>query len=348
MSHVRSLGLQWQLAAVMILTGLLQLLMVASGYLLGANAGLQPAAALGAGLGAGTAVGLAGTILVFRITRTVKLRLREAGRMAGRIARGNFRVRIDAGPADDVGWLEEQLNLMAGHLEAAVGELRDLAEQNRRLGEEAGRGSALEERARMARELHDTVNQQLFVLVMRIAAARRRVEQIGGEAASLVSELDALEELACQAHTQTRELILQLRPVTLGQQGLGAALHEYLNRTASSEEWEVEEDIDLSISLQVSAEQNLFRIAQEALNNVSKHASARKVGVKLVKGEAGVILTVKDDGAGFDRKDGIRPTAVGLPGIQERVEALGGKLSITSSPGKGTEITVTAPTAKVN
>ena len=228
MSLERSFGLQWKLAFIYLAVGLLSSALIGAGYLVGNYLGLRPASALGAGLAAGIAVGLGGSAAGFLVARAMKLRLWEAGHMAGRIARGDFSARLPVGPADEVGWLEEQLNQMAGHLEAAVGELRTLAEQNRRLAEEAGRGAAMEERARLARDLHDTVNQQLFALAMRAAAVRRTLDQVEGLAASVTPDLAALEELARQAHSQTRELILQLRPVTLDQQGLGPALREYV------------------------------------------------------------------------------------------------------------------------
>ena len=175
MSQEPRLGLQWKLVILYLAAGLFSSGVVAAGYLAGTYLGLQPTSALGAGLAAGVAVGLTGSVVGSMIARSLKLRLWEAGLMAGRIARGDFQARLSVGPADEIGWLEEQLNQMAGHLETAVAESRALAEQNRRLAEEAGRGAALEERTRLARDLHDTVNQQLFALAMRAAAARRRL-----------------------------------------------------------------------------------------------------------------------------------------------------------------------------
>lgn len=343
MSQERVFGLQWRLAAVYLAAGLCGPALVAAGYLAGTSLGLRPLSALAIGLAAGLLVGLAGTVAGSMIARSVKLRLWEAGRMAGQIARGELRARIDTGPPDEVGWLEEQLNRMAVHLETAVIDLRKMAEQNRLLGEEAGRGAALEERARLARDLHDTVNQQLFALAMRTAAVRRRLADNNHEMTEVLTELELLENLARQAHSQTRELILQLRPVTLDQQGLGAALDEYVINMASREGWEVSREIDLSIRPDGNAAESFFRIAQEALHNIAKHAGSRNVRVKLARVDDGVMLSIKDDGAGFDPGAGFRPTAVGLRGIMERAAAMGGKSHIDSAPGRGTEITVVAP-----
>ncbi|HYG57142.1 MAG TPA: histidine kinase [Symbiobacteriaceae bacterium] len=336
-----SLGLQWKLAAVYLAVGLLSTGMVAAGYYAGTAFGMAPASALGAGIAAGLVVGLLGSITGFMMARTLKRRLWEAGDMASRIARGDFGARLPMGNGDEVGWLEEQLNAMASHLETAMHNLQQLAEQNRRLAEEAGRGAALEERARLARDLHDTVNQQLFVLAMRAAAARKRLER--GDVEAVAPDLATLEELARQAHGEARKLILQLRPTTLEQQGLGPALAEYVKATAAKEGWQVEDGIDQTVRVGGKAGENLFRVAQEALNNVSKHAMAHTVWVRLERNAQGVLLQLRDDGQGFDPRAGVRPTAVGLAGMQERVEALGGTLRVRSSRSEGTEVTVTLP-----
>ena len=342
MNRVRSFGLQWRLAVIFLAVGAAGSLTALAVYKALRYTDFTESYSLGLGLVAGVLVGLAGAVIGSMITRSVKLRLWEAGRMANRIARGDYRARLETGPDDEVGWLEEQLNQMGSQLETAVNALRDLAEQNRRLGEEAGRGAALEERMRLARDLHDTVNQQLFVLAMRTAAVRRRLEQAGGEAALLEPEAAGLENLARQAHSQIRELILQIRPVTLEKEGLGAALREYVINTAEREGWKVTEEIDPSIFPGRLTGESLFRIAQEALNNISKHAAANNITVKLVKEENNIKLNISDDGAGFNPESPFSPTAVGLSGIRERAAAIGGRVSINSAPGKGTELIVIA------
>jgi len=342
-SAERSLGLQWRLAAIYILIGAASSSAAMAAYLAGRYFGLDLTKALGLGFGAGFLCGLIGAIIGSMLARSVKLRLWEAGRMAGHIARGNYQARLEMGADDEVGWLEEQLNQMAVQLENAISSLRELAEQNRRLGEEAGRGAALEERMRLARDLHDTVNQQLFVLAMRTAATKNRLGKAGNEAALLVPEMEELENLARQAHSQIRELILQIRPVALDKEGLGAALNDYVRNTAEREGWVVTAEIDSLIQAGGRAAESLFRISQEALNNISKHASARKVGITLTREGDNIKLSIFDDGSGFDLKKAVRPTAVGLSGIRERAEALGGKVNINSSPGRGTEIKVLVP-----
>ncbi len=343
MNFQTSLGLQWKLAAVYVAVSLLSAGTVALVYLLGTSLGYQPAAALVAGVCAGAVAGLVLSGYGFAVARSIKLRLWEMGDLADHIARGDFSVRLPEGEPDEIGVLEAQLNQMARHLQEAMANLRRLAEQNQRLAEEARRGAALEERARLARDLHDTVNQQLFVLTMRSAAARRKLEKLGGEALEMVPELAALEELARQAHTQTRELILQLRPTTLEQQGIGPALAEYVKTCSAREGWEALGEIDTAIRVRGRTGEALFRVAQEALNNVSKHAGAKQVRVDLQREEERLVLRIRDDGKGFDPRAGVRPTSVGLVGMKERVSALGGSVQVRSAPGQGTEVRAVLP-----
>ena len=320
---------------------------------------------------AASAVG--GAWLGLRSARDVKRRLREAGRFAAALAWGDYRHRISFPHAgarehyDEIDQLAEELNAMADNLEAAIGELRDLAERNRALAEEAGRLASLEERTKLARDLHDTVNQQVFSLSMQAASARRRLDALrahGGPAAdseAALAEVSALlgevEELARSAHRQMRDLILQLRPTTLEQQGVGPALEEYVKAFAEREGLQCRCRVEAGGRFGRAVEEAVFRIAQEALNNVAKHAGAKEVEVLLaLDGPAQsardgdtetagwcLILTVRDDGRGFDPEGPVRPTAMGLRGLRERAAALGGRVKVESSPGRGTLVEVRLP-----
>lgn len=385
MEERRSIGMQWRLSAINLAAGLLSSILAATGVWAATAYGLPLQRALLAGVGTGLVGGLIASVWGFRLAREIKHRLWNAGDLAMRISRGDLSARLPVVELDELGELEAQLNQMAAYLEQAVGQLSRLAEQNRLLAEEAGRGAALEERARIARDLHDTVNQQLFVLSLRAAAARKRAvaatvrgDAVGGSGAgagsggdaaggggagagsggggsggaagvdpALASELAALEELARTAHSQIRELILQLRPTTLEQQGLGPALAEYVKRVAERESWAVEDEIDQALRLRGPQGEALFRVAQEALNNIAKHARAKRVRVVLERGDDGEVrLLLADDGVGFDKRAGIRPTAVGLLGMRERMSALGGRLQVRSAPGEGTEVLAILPAAR--
>ena len=343
MSRESSFGLQWLLALICMVGGTAGSLAALAAFWAASHYGLPASSANGIGALVGLLVGLIAAMISSLITRRVKLRLWEAGRMAGRIARGDYGARLQVGSDNEVGWLEEQLNQMAAQLETAVASLNRLAEQNRLLGEEAGRGAALEERMKLARDLHDTVNQQLFVLAMRAAAVKRRLVQPAAELSPVLAEIESLEEMARQAHTQIRELILQLRPITLEKEGLGAALKDYLKSSADREGWHIRDNIDYDVSPDRIVGESFFRIAQEALNNISKHAGATIVDIALAANEQSLVMSITDNGCGFDSGSIICPTCVGLVGIKERAVSVGGKADITSSPGQGTTIKVEAP-----
>ena len=343
MSRESSFGLQWLMALICMVGGTAGSLAALAACWAARHYGLPASSANGIGALAGLLVGLIAAMISSLITRRVKLRLWEAGRMAGRIARGDYGARLQVGSDNEVGWLEEQLNQMAAQLETAVASLNRLAEQNRLLGEEAGRGAALEERMKLARDLHDTVNQQLFVLAMRAAAVKRRLVQPAAELSPVLAEIESLEEMARQAHTQIRELILQLRPITLEKEGLGAALKDYLKSSADREGWHIRDNIDYDVSPDRIVGESFFRIAQEALNNISKHAGATIVDIALAANEQSLVMSITDNGCGFDSGSIICPTCVGLVGIKERAVSVGGKADITSSPGQGTTIKVEAP-----
>ncbi len=313
---------------------------------------------------------LAGAWIGLRSARGVKMRLREASRFAAALARGDYRQRInlwqvgDSEQYDEIDQLGDELNSMADNLEAAIQDLRGLAERNRSLAEEAGRLAALEERTKLARDLHDTVNQQVFSLSMQAAAARRRLETAAEESTKAPSDkagagkealaevetlLGEVEALARSAHRQMRDLILQLRPTTLEQQGLGPALEEYARTFAEAAGLRCSCGVDCSGRFGLAVEEALFRIAQEALNNVAKHSKATKVEVRLaLESPPGgpsrqVVLRVQDDGCGFDPNSPVRVTALGLRGLRERAAALGGRVKVKSSPGRGTTVEASFP-----
>lgn len=356
--HVeRNVGLQWKIGLANLIGAVVSASAVAAGYALLRRLGLdEPGAVLG-GLFVGIVAAFLGAMLNFWRARSLKLRLWEAGDLAARIARGDFGRRLVPGSPDELGWLESQLNQMAGHLEQAVAELQILADQNRSLAEQAGRGAALEERTRLARDLHDTVNQQLFALSIGIASVRRNLSVNGlranglsvsggsGKDETVIDQLEDLERMAREAHGQIRELILQLRPVSLERHGLGPALKEYAARIAKDEGWRLETELEEGVSLAADVREHLFRLGQEALANVRRHARASCVTLSLHCDEDSVTLAVRDDGVGFDPKRLPRPTAVGIVGMRERMRSIGGSLMIESTPGEGTTVTAKVPLA---
>jgi signal transduction histidine kinase len=201
--------------------------------------------------------------------------------------------------------------------------------------------AAAEERNRLARELHDSVTQTIFSLTLTAQAARMLLDQDASRAAA---QLDRVQELAQDALAEMRSLIRQLRPKTVAEQGLVPALQQHIAERQSRDGLHVVLQVDGERRLPGETEEALFRIVQEALNNVVKHAQTDQVEVCLeLRGET-ILVTVEDRGVGFDPA-GVDsgPSHLGLTSMRERVKALGGDLAVESQPQAGTRIRVEIP-----
>jgi two-component system, NarL family, sensor histidine kinase UhpB len=213
--------------------------------------------------------------------------------------------------------------------------MRRLEAERRRAGSAALRAQE-EERTRVARDLHDEVNQSLTGLLLRLEAVREAAPP------ELEQELAETKSLANQAMRELLSLARQLRPTALDDLGLTAAIGgqvEQVSRGEIEAGLAVEGDFsDLSDDAQLV----VYRVAQEALSNASRHSGAGKVEVRMRRREdGGVVLEVADDGRGFafDESEG----GLGIGGMRERALLVGGELTIESRPGRGTTVRLTLP-----
>ncbi|MFQ6058037.1 MAG: GAF domain-containing protein [Anaerolineae bacterium] len=213
-----------------------------------------------------------------------------------------------------------------------------IAIENARLYEQAQQLAVVEERQRLARELHDSVTQSLFSMTLTAQAARTLLERDPQRAAP---QLARLQELAQGALAEMRSLIFQLRPTAVEEEGLVSALRKHIAAVRSRDGLAVDLRVEGERRLPAEQEEGLFRIVQEALNNVVKHAQTERAVVELKMGEEAVFLLVADDGIGFDPRTAVREgETMGLINMRERAEMLGGTLEIDSRPGEGTRIIV--------
>ena len=200
--------------------------------------------------------------------------------------------------------------------------------EHARLYEASRELSVLEERNRLARELHDALTQSLFGLRLRLEA---------GEVAEATRVLD-------EVFDELRSLILQLRPPDLEREGLVPGLAKHLAVVGRTYGIATHLDAADVGDLGPDTEQALYRIAQEAVTNVVRHASARQVTVRLGATDGTVTLRVEDDGGGFDpAARSVSSRRLGLVSMQERATALGGSLQIDSEPGQGTSVVARVP-----
>jgi signal transduction histidine kinase len=222
--------------------------------------------------------------------------------------------------------------------QALLTELQETHRQLQLYTAQAEELAVLEDRNRLARNLHDSVSQTIFSMRLTAEAARLLVEQDQAEA---IEQLVRLQELSESALAAMRALIHELRPTAIAEQGLIPALRRLLTL--------LERQYGLSTAFNVTGEPDLsdeqaeqiYRIVQEGLNNVVKHARTDRAAVTARFEKERLVLKIEDRGRGFDsERIAGKSESIGLSSMRERVESLGGTLKIDSSPGQGTRITV--------
>ena len=221
--------------------------------------------------------------------------------------------------------------------------LRDMTERDRmerELRRHAVELAASQERAHLAQELHDSVTQALFSMTLTTRTVEMLLERDPKAAAAKLAEL---RELGKDALTEMRSLIFELRPGSLEQDGLAVALRKHAAAVQGRTGLPVVVDVEEGPRLPLDIEEALYRIAQEALHNVVKHARASHVRIEVAPAGSGVRLAVEDDGRGFDAS-ARRPEVghLGLAGMSARAERVGATFGVRSAPGQGTTIEVMA------
>jgi signal transduction histidine kinase len=227
----------------------------------------------------------------------------------------------------------------------AVGHQLGMAIENFRLSGQLQVMAVVEERQRIAREMHDSLAQSLGYLHLRLAEAQRRL--VFGRTAPAEAELAELKGVAREAYEEVRQAIFGLR--TMVSRGLGLIptlteyLHDWSRQTGIAVDLKISEDEVLRLSPGVEVQ--LIRIIQEALANVRKHAAAGQVHVSLEPDDMCARMTVQDNGSGFDPAKLVPESrgSFGLETMRERAEGVGGTFAVTSTPGRGTRVEVRLP-----
>ncbi len=281
--------------------------------------------------------GISGGVLA----RSFGRRLRQLQAASAAIASGDLGQRVATQGHDEIDQLAQQFNRMAEQLADQLRQLRLLAERNALLAEEASALATLEERNRIARELHDALKQQIFGLSLTAGTIRQLALQDPERA---IERLAQLEQQARDVHQEIDAIIKQMRPASLDDRGLPQALHRL------TEKWQDQHGIPTPLTIQgehplpLAIEHALFRIAQESLNNVAQHARATHVEISLRYTPQKVTLEIVDNGAGFDTSQPASTTQLGLSSMDARARELGGSLSIDSQSDGGTRVRVVLPT----
>lgn len=250
----------------------------------------------------------------------------------------------------DVRWVVDRGRLVDGWhgrrwLDGFIADITARRRAEQRLHATLAEQATTEERARLARDLHDSVSQSLFSMTLHARAAQLALERSGsadgGPEHRSIAELRNLTQTAL---AEMRALIFELRPDALADEGLVSALHKHTTAIAAREAITVSVTAPSHIDLGAPVEEALYRVVQEALHNIVKHAEASTVTVTLERQDVEGLVTieVRDDGVGFD-PDSERPGHLGLLTMRERATRVGGTLQIASASGRGTCVRVRAP-----
>ena len=265
--------------------------------------------------------GIAGTIYGSVASRELSTRLDRLSEGTHAWSQGDFTQLVEDTSGDEIGQLAYNLNQMAQELESLLDTRRELVQ--------------IEERNRMARDLHDTVKQQAFAASAQISTAKKLIAQNPNKA---IENIEEAERLTNALRKELTNLIQELRAPALEGKGLTTALQNY------SQDWSRQNETELEIRLQgerplpLEIEQTVFRIVQEALANVARHSNADKVEVELIYTSKELTCTIRDNGCGFDPTQAL--PGFGIRSMQERAKTLGSQLNLESAAGEGTFITI--------
>lgn len=309
---------------------------------------------LGRSVGLAAVLGFFAALVVAWITtRHVTGPMAQLTVAAQRMARGDLESPIRVRAQDEVGRLAEDLDAMRRQMRDAYRQVSganerlelQVAERTARLSDLLGKviSAQEEERRRLARELHDETAQTIGALSIALDRARHG---LGDSPRDAVGQIHEAQGIVKRLLEETRRLILDLRPMALEDLGLVPAIRWYAESHLQDRGVATTIELDRpAMRLPPHLEVTLFRIAQEAINNIARHAMAERATIRLLFSDAFVRMAVADDGRGFDVDRALASTgsSVGLIGLQERTRLLNGRLDIRSEVGRGTQLTVEVP-----
>lgn len=273
-----------------------------------------------------------GALFGFIMSRGLTRRLKALTLAADAWSEGEFSFQPQDHSKDEISYLGMHLRRMAENLQALLQTRQEL--------------TLLEERNRLARELHDTVKQETFATLMQVRAAKNLLEQ---DPSAARQRLEAAEELIKTAQQDLGLVISELQPAALEGQGLVGALSDYLATWSQHSRIPADIQVQGERRLPLEVEQTLFRVTQEALSNVARHSRASAATLYLVFGPGKVTLRVVDNGIGFDLQTaGSDPSAAvgsgfGLQSMRDRMAAIQGDLVVQAAPDGGAIVTASAP-----
>ncbi|ASS74104.1 sensor histidine kinase [Tumebacillus algifaecis] len=283
---------------------------------------------------------MAGVVSGFTFGTGLKQRLEELVEATLRYEKGQFAHRVPPLGDDEIGLAGDRLNEMAQRIEKQVASLQRLSTEKAEMQDQLKKSVILEERQRLARELHDAVSQQLFAISMMSSAVQENLTNT--DEVKIQKQIAMIEKMAGHAQKEMRALLLHLRPATLEGKGLREGLEELLQEFQAKQPIDIRAEITDIPPLPKGVEDHLFRIVQEGLSNVLRHSQATSVNIRLGATDAQVFLRMIDNGVGFEM-NGQKAASYGMQMMQERADEIGGVLDLISAPGKGAQLSLKVP-----
>ena len=282
---------------------------------------------------------LLGTVVNYQVIKTALRPWHDLRETVDRVEAGstNEQIRLPEDTDSDVGQLAATINSMLDRLETRTQQLRAISERVINAQED--------ERKHIARRLHDDTGQSLSTLIISL---ERLESSIPADAPDLKRRLVTARKLATRTLEDLRNVIYGLRPTMLDDLGLAPAIRWHARSRLDEAGVQVKFDsMDETLRLPPQIETTLFRIAQEAISNIVRHAQAKSAAIALWREDDTACLWVEDDGCGFDlariSSQALPMQRLGLLGMRERVELVGGEMTIDSAPGRGTRLEVHIP-----
>lgn len=235
-------------------------------------------------------------------------------------------------------YIEDQLRKLEEKLKQQAELSQKLATERAHEREQSLQEVVIQERNRLARELHDSVSQQLFAASMMMSALN---DSEDAQKASIKKQLDMVEKMIQQSQLEMRALLLHLRPAALKGKSLKDGMQELLVELTQKVPMEIDWKIE-DLSLDKGIEDQLFRILQEAVSNTLRHSKANYLNAMLIERDDMIIMRVMDDGVGFDMKEQ-KTSSYGLQNMNERALEVGGTLKVVSVQDQGTRLEVKIP-----
>ncbi|MFD1850015.1 sensor histidine kinase [Oceanobacillus bengalensis] len=277
----------------------------------------------------------------FKTSGNYKSRLDAMSVLITQYSNGNYDSYIQSMEKDEITRITNELNELGKKLQSQVKSLQRMADEKADFAKSAHKAAVIEERQRIARDLHDAVSQQLFALTMMSEAAVKQLEK-KPEIAKI--QMQDVADSALQAQTEMRALLLHLRPVHLSGESLPVGINKLINELKQRSRVNFQVSIPKDLKVSETIEEHVFRIIQESFSNILRHANATEVNLDISKKSKELFVHIRDNGEGFDvTVNADRKTSYGLKTMRERSEELGGTFSVRSNTNEGTYIDIRIP-----